>query len=62
LGEITGIAIYGVVSATRDATKVLVLRRQKMLYSFACSALFVAFFAVVYVARTFGPLGLVHHH
>ena len=62
LGELTGIAIYGAVSATRDATKVLGLRRQKMLYSVACSALLVTFVAVVYVARTFGPLGLVRHH
>jgi len=62
LGEITGVAILGVVTATRDATKSGALRRQYVLYSVACSALFVALVAAVIVGRTMSPLSFALHH
>jgi polysaccharide chain length determinant protein (PEP-CTERM system associated) len=61
LGTFTGVAIYGVVSATRDAASLLAIRRQTILYSAACSALLVLFAAVVYVAKALSPWGLVLH-
>jgi polysaccharide chain length determinant protein (PEP-CTERM system associated) len=61
LGEITGAAILGFVSATRDPVKVRKLRRQYILYSAACGALFIAFVAVVFIGRTFSPLGFGPH-
>jgi polysaccharide chain length determinant protein (PEP-CTERM system associated) len=60
LGEITGIAVLGVVSATRDAAKTAAIRRQVILYSAACAALFLAFVAVVLVGRAYSPLLLPH--
>jgi polysaccharide chain length determinant protein (PEP-CTERM system associated) len=62
LGEITGAAILGVVTVTRDAGKVVALRRQYLVYSAACGALFVALVAVVIVGRTWAPLGFALHN
>ncbi|MDB6091110.1 MAG: hypothetical protein JWN85_3894 [Gammaproteobacteria bacterium] len=58
LGEITGAAILGVVSATRDAGKDVLLRRQYIVYSMACSVLFIALVVAVFVGRTFSPLAI----
>jgi polysaccharide chain length determinant protein (PEP-CTERM system associated) len=62
LGQITGATIYGVVSATRDASKALALRWQYVLYSVACGSLFVALAAAVIVGRTLSPLGFGPHN
>jgi polysaccharide chain length determinant protein (PEP-CTERM system associated) len=57
LGEVTGAAILGFVSATQDPIKTLAQRRQYTLYACACGALFLIFIAVVIIGRTFSPLG-----
>ncbi|HEY6923302.1 MAG TPA: XrtA system polysaccharide chain length determinant [Steroidobacteraceae bacterium] len=62
LGELTGIVVYGAVSAARDATKTLSMRRQYIVYSFACSVLLFALVAVVFVGRTYSPLGIWPHN
>lgn len=61
LGEVTGAAILGFVSATRDPLKTRALHRQYVLYSWACGALFLVFVAVVIIGRTFSPLGFGPH-
>lgn len=61
LGEITGAAIYGVVSATRDASRTLAVREQYIRYSVACGALCVALIVVVIVGKAFSPLGFGPH-
>ena len=62
LGEITGAAVLGVVSATRNASLAVASRRQYITYSIACSALFVALVGVVIVGRTFSPLSISALH
>jgi polysaccharide chain length determinant protein (PEP-CTERM system associated) len=62
LGEITGIAVLGVVSANRDGVREALLRRQYLKYSVACSALIVALVLVVLVGRAFSPLSLSALH
>jgi polysaccharide chain length determinant protein (PEP-CTERM system associated) len=56
LGEITGAAVLGVVSATRSAGLAIASRRQYVTYSLACGALLMALVGVVLVGRTFSPL------
>jgi polysaccharide chain length determinant protein (PEP-CTERM system associated) len=58
LSEITGLAVLGVVSASRDPVKDATLRRQYFRYSMACTALIVALVVVVLVGRAFSPLSL----
>jgi hypothetical protein len=62
LGEITGAAILGVVTVTRDAGKTVAHRREYLVYSAVCGALFVALVAVVIVGRTMAPLGFGLHN
>jgi polysaccharide chain length determinant protein (PEP-CTERM system associated) len=58
LGEITGAAVLGVVSATRSAGLAFALRQQLVTYSLACVALLAALVGVVLVGRAFSPLSL----
>jgi polysaccharide chain length determinant protein (PEP-CTERM system associated) len=58
LGEITGAAVLGVVSATRSAGLALAYRQQLVTYSLACVALLAALVGVVFVGRAFSPLSL----
>lgn len=62
LGDITGTAVLGVVTATRRAG-VGIGRGQVIAYTVACGALFVVFVGVVMFARTMSPLGpfSLHH-
>lgn len=62
LADFTGMTVYGAVSAARDASKILSMRRQYIIYSFACSVLFFALVAVVFVGRTYSPLGFGLHN
>ncbi len=55
LGEITGAAVLGVVTATRRAGAE-VSRAQFLAYTVACGALLAAFVGVVMVGRSFSPL------
>lgn len=61
LGDLTGATILGVVSALRAPGHEFQLRRQYIVYSLACSALFVALVVVVIVGRTLSPLTLSVH-
>jgi polysaccharide chain length determinant protein (PEP-CTERM system associated) len=62
LGEVTGAAVLGVVSATRTA-RLGISRTQFVVYSMAFGALFVALVGVVLVGRAFSPLAIpgLHH-
>jgi hypothetical protein len=56
LGAVTGAAVLGVVSATRNAGFMAGSRRQYMVYSLAFGTLFVALVGVVIVGKAFSPL------
>jgi len=62
LSEITGLAVLGVVSASRDPVKDATLRRQYFRYSMACTALIIALVVVVLVGTAFSPLSLSTLH
>ena len=63
LSELTGMAVLGVVSATRSAGLAIASRRQYIVYSLACGVLFLALVGAVLVGRTFSPLSFaaLHH-
>lgn len=58
LAELTGVAVLGVVSASRIAGKTTSLRSQYWRYCLACSTLVVGLVLVVLVGRAFAPLSL----
>lgn len=64
LGAITGAAVLGVVSATRNAGTALAARHQVVRYTMAFGTLFAALVIVVVVGKTFSPLSFaaLHHH
>ena len=57
LGDITGAVVLGVVSATRTVGNSISPRREYVTFSLACSLLMLALVIVVFVGRTFTPLG-----
>ena len=58
LAELTGIAVLGVVSASRFVGDTASARRHLWRYSLACSTLFVGLVVVVMLGRSFAPLTL----
>jgi polysaccharide chain length determinant protein (PEP-CTERM system associated) len=61
LAEVTGAAVLGVVSMSRDAGSAGAHKRQYVVYSLACCALFVALVAAVLVGRLYSPLSFGPH-
>ena len=58
LAELTGVAVLGVVSASRLAGKTASMRSLYWRYSLACGTLVVALVVVVLVGRAYAPLSL----
>jgi polysaccharide chain length determinant protein (PEP-CTERM system associated) len=61
LAEITGAAVLGVVSMSHDAGSAGAHKRQYVVYSLACCALFAALVAAVLVGRLYSPLHFGPH-
>ena len=62
LADLTGVAVLGVVSASRLTGQAGSERRQYLSYSLACSTFVVALVLVVMVGRNYAPLALHAHH